>query len=153
MRLVSSVCMLAMLAASCTTPEAPRDAKDGETLQARLDAADCDELRAAMDEALAARDAAAEKDAAAGPSAGQVASVMTMFIPIPGLGLLRRAATAAAKTDEPEPVEPELLYQTARATYAERQCQPALRPATPEPDAQAAGPVSAPDRGAGEAAG
>lgn len=134
MRLLMSVAMIAMTSAACTAPQASDTEPDKAGIQqdrlAELDAASCEEIRVTMREAAAARADAAGNDEAggSGPSAGQVARVVTMLVPIPGLGLLRSLATAAAKSAREkkaaETVDPETLYETARTTYDEKGCQP-----------------------------
>ncbi len=136
MRLVPSVCMLALAVSACAETGGPRSSAtevrssgiDGRQFAA-LETADCGQIRATMREAVSARsDATRDERAGEGDADGHgvAFSVVTAFVPIPGLGLLRRAATAAAEATEPEEtaeaVESAALYRAAQTSYREKGC-------------------------------
>lgn len=149
MRLIASVCVLALSVSACAETEKSRSSEIDARPFAELAAADCEQVRATMREAVAARSAASEQAERAGGGHGAVFSVVTAFVPIPGLGLLRRAATAAAESAEPEEsaeaAETKALYRAAQESYREKGCgaQSSAREAALPPDSSASRPDSA----------
>ena len=130
MRLLSSVCLLALAVAGCAAPEAPRSAESETEIEARLAAADCGAVRAAMLDAAEARNGqtgtAGAADAAL--AAGRAISIAAMFIPVPGLSLATSAVTkvaqAAVRDDGAGSAEAAALYEAASARYTEKGCGP-----------------------------
>ncbi len=124
--------LLALAAAACaqqstqSTGTTTGPAAAEESLQARLDAADCLELRVAMKEALAAE----EQEATVQPQSGDVdletdrpQGVASLFIPIP-LGTIERAVESTESDEPDEMVDSETLYRRAHATYERKGCEP-----------------------------
>ena len=128
MRLSPFIGALALSLSACADSGGDRSATIDATPFAELETADCQDIRATMREAVAARAEAkqVEQGDDGGAAAGIIAGVATGFIPIPGLGLLRRAATAAAEATEPEETpaaaESRALYDAAQTTYREKGC-------------------------------
>ncbi len=126
--------LLSLAAAACaqqsTQSAGPATAQD--TLEARLDAADCLELRVAMREALTAQgETQGDAGATVQPQSGDVdletgrpQGIASLLIPIP-LGTIGRAVEGDEDSAPPqEMVDSETVYRRAHETYERKGCEP-----------------------------